>query len=200
MRESLLMLGVFILGIFAGLFHILPEVMMENDFSTYALYALMFFVGVGIGMDEEARKAILQIRLKVIFIPALTILGTFIGVALVSVFMDAINLQEALAVGAGFGYYSLSTIFISELHGEVLGVVALISNIIREVGTIVLAPVLVRYFGALAAISAGGATSMDSSLPAITQAAGKDYAVISIFNGIVLSVAVPFLVTLIFGG
>lgn len=200
MRESLIMLAVFIIGIFAGISDVLPEVMLKNDFSMYALYALMFFVGIGIGMDQEARQAILNIRPKVVFVPLLTIAGTFIGVAITSIFLDAINLRESLAVGAGFGYYSLSTIFISELHGEVLGVIALISNIIREVGAIVLAPVLARYFGAFASISAGGATSMDSSLPAILQATGKEYAVVSIFNGIVLSVAVPFLVTLILGG
>lgn len=200
MRESLVMLLVFIFGILAGIGDVLPDVMMEHDFSTYALYALMFFVGTGIGMDKEARQAILHIRPKVVFVPLLTVIGTFLGVAMVSLMLDPVNLRESLAVGAGFGYYSLSTIFINELHGEVLGVIALISNILREVGTIVLAPLLAKYFGAFAPISAGGATSMDSSLPAITQASGKDYAIVSIFNGIVLSVAVPFLVTLILGG
>ena len=191
------MLGFFVLGILLSAFDILPDVVLENDFSTYALYALMFLVGIGIGMDETARRSVLMVQPKILLVPLSVVLGTLLGVGLVSFTLANVPLREALAVGAGFGYYSLSSIFISELSGEVMGVIALISNIIREVSTLVIAPFLVRYFGKLAAISSGGATSMDSTLPAIVRSTGKDYAIIAIFNGIVLSVAVPFLVSFI---
>lgn len=52
-----------------------------------------------------------------------------------------------------------------------------------------------RWFGPLAAVSIGGATTFDTTLPIITQSAGKPYAVVSVFHGCVLDFSVPFLVT-----
>ena len=49
--------------------------------------------------------------------------------------------------------------------------------------------------GPLAAVSIGGATTFDTTLPIITQAAGRPYAVVSVFHGCVLDFSVPFLVT-----
>ncbi|MGL5957681.1 MAG: lysine exporter LysO family protein, partial [Phocaeicola sp.] len=95
-----------------------------------------------------------------------------------------------------FGYYSLSSIFITEYRGAELGTVALISNILREIITLLCAPLLVRWFGKLAPISAGGATTMDTTLPIITRTAGEELVVLSIFHGFVVDFSVPFLVTL----
>ena len=115
----------------------------------------------------------------------------------ISTFFIDIGLRESLAIGAGFGYYSLSSIFITKISGEALGVVALISNISREIATLLITPLLVKYFGKLAPIASGGATSMDTTLPIITKFVGKEYAIISVFSGIVLTILVPFLVTFI---
>ena len=61
--------------------------------------------------------------------------------------------------------------------------------------TLLFAPLMVRWFGNLAPISAGGATSMDTTLPIITRYTGNDYAVVSIFHGFLVDFTVPFLVT-----
>ena len=102
-----------------------------------------------------------------------------------------------MAVGAGFGYYSLSSVFITQLHSQSLGVVALLSNIFREVATLLATPLLVSYFGKLAGIASGGATAMDTTLPVISRYSGQSYAIIAVFSGIVLTILVPFLVTFI---
>ena len=101
-----------------------------------------------------------------------------------------------MAVGAGFGYYSLSSIFITEYRGPELGTVALLSNIAREIITLLGAPLLLKYFGRLAPISAGGATTMDTTLPIITQTSGKAFVILSIYHGFVVDFSVPLLVTL----
>ena len=98
--------------------------------------------------------------------------------------------------GSGFGYYSLSSIFITEYKGAELGTIALLANISREILTLLAAPLLVRWFGNLAPISAGGATTMDTTLPIITRTAGQQFVVVSIFHGFVVDFSVPFLVTL----
>lgn len=85
----------------------------------------------------------------------MTILGTLAGSAAVSLILTHRSLTDCLAVGSGFGYYSLSSIFITEYKGAELGTIALLANISREILTLLAAPLLVRWFGNLAPISAG---------------------------------------------
>ena len=77
-----------------------------------------------------------------------------------------------------------------------MGTIALLSNIIREIITLLAAPLLVRYFGKLATISAGGATTMDTTLPIITRYSGQQFVILAIFHGFLVDLSVPFLVTL----
>jgi uncharacterized membrane protein YbjE (DUF340 family) len=65
------------------------------------------------------------------------------------------------------------------------------------VATLLLTPLFVKYFGKLAGIMSGGATAMDTTLPIITRYSGKDYAIISLFSGIVLTILVPVIITFI---
>ena len=65
--------------------------------------------------------------------------------------------------GIGFGYYSLSSIFITEYKGTELGTIALLSNIVREMITLLLSPLLVKVAGPLAPIAAGGVHEFGTS-------------------------------------
>ena len=197
MKNSLLIFGFFILGIVLGIYHWLPDILINGDWSTYVLYALLFLIGITIGGDKNALILLKQMNYKIFLVPLGVILGTLGGAWILSLVYKGLTSQEILAVSAGFGWYSLSSIFISKLHSETLGVVALMSNVFREIFTLLATPLLVKYFGKLAGITSGGATSMDTTLPIITKYSGKEFALISIFSGIVLTVIVPFLVTLI---
>ena len=83
---------------------------------------------------------------------------------------------------------------IPQLAAE-LGTIALIANIIREIFALLGAPLFVRYFGRLSPICAGGATTMDTTLPIITRYCGKDLVFVSIFHGILVDFTVPFFVS-----
>lgn len=197
MKNSIVILGFFVVGLLLGINRLLPDFIVENDLSMYALYVLMFFVGIAVGADKKSWKLIRRMNIKIVLIPMGIIIGTFIGSALVSWILNSWTAKETMAVGAGFGYYSLSSILISQMHSETLGVVALLSNIIREIFTLLAVPLLVRYFGKLAGIASGGATSMDSTLPVIVKFTGKEWGIISVFSGICLTILVPFLVSFI---
>ncbi|WP_286847453.1 lysine exporter LysO family protein, partial [Proteiniphilum sp. UBA5463] len=80
--------------------------------------------------------------------------------------------------------------------GAELGTIALLSNISREIITLLFAPLLVKYFGKLAPISAGGATTMDTTLPIIARFSGQSFVIVSIFHGFTVDLSVPFLVVL----
>lgn len=195
MKGSLIIVAFFVLGVVLARCGLLPDSIVENDVSMYALYALMFLVGMSIGSDTKALRALREQHLKILLVPAATILGTLAGSALVSLVLSGRSLTDCLAVGAGFGYYSLSSIFITEYRGAELGTLALTANIIREIITLLGAPLLVCWFGKLAPICAGGATTMDTTLPVISRFSGKEFVVISIFHGFVVDFSVPFLVT-----
>lgn len=197
MKSSFIILAFFVAGVLLGITGNVPTLFIQNDFSLYALYVLMFLVGIGIGADRNSWKVLKTMKIKILFVPLGVIVGTLIGTAIVSVFIPDLKLKEVLAVGAGFGYYSLSSLFIARISGETLGVIALLSNISREILTLLITPILVQHFGKLAGIASGGATSMDTTLPIITRYSGKEWSIISVFSGVVLTLLVPFLVTFI---
>ncbi|HYX05577.1 MAG TPA: lysine exporter LysO family protein [Bacteroidales bacterium] len=198
MKGSLLIVGFFVLGLLAGAFKLVPASMGDPDFATYAVYGLMILVGTGIGADKKARKVFSDLNPGILLPPVSTIVGTFLGVIVYSLLFKAHTITESLAVGAGFGYYSLSSILLTQTAGKTLGVIALISNILREILTLILAPVMVRYFGAFAPMASAGATSMDTTLPVIVKFAGKEYAAFSLFNGIVLTTLVPVIISVLY--
>lgn len=195
MKGSLIIIGFFVLGVTTGLFHILPAGVAESDISFYALCALMFCVGLSVGNNPQTIKNFRSLNPRLVLLPVMTILGTLAASALISILLPHRSATDCMAVGAGFGYYSLSSIFITEYKGAELGTIALLSNIMREMITLLFAPLLVRRFGNLAPISAGGATTMDTTLPVISRYAGREFVAVSIFHGFLVDFSVPFLVT-----
>lgn len=194
MIGSILIAIVLLGGAFLGYFRLLPTFLLENDWSMWALYLLLFAVGISVGSDKELSSKLRNQNPVLLLVPLITIVGTLIGVLLITPFVTGRSVAECLAVGSGFGYYSLSSILITGYKGTDLGVVALMSNIIREVTVLVFTPFLVRYFGKLAPICCAGATSMDSTLPVIIKSTGSEYVIIALIHGILVDFSVPFLV------
>lgn len=203
MKGSMIVVGFFALGCLLGWGGWLPAYILENDITVYVLYLLMFQVGLSIGSDKKLKDILCSIRPKLLLVPLATIVGTLAASALVGLFISKWSVAECLAVGSGFAYYSLSSILITELKEASLGVqmatelgtIALMANIIREIMALLGAPLFVKYFGRLAPICAGGATTMDTTLPIITRYSGKDLVFVSIFHGIIVDFTVPFFVS-----
>jgi len=192
-KNTLLILLCFALGLLAGYFDLLPDWARNPQYPIYLLYVLMFLVGLSVGGDKTLASSLQKQSYRLFLLPIGTLLGTLIGAACIGWLWPGVSVRESLAVGSGMGYYSLSSILISHSHGPELGSVALMSNIFRELLTLLSAPFLVRAFGKLAPIAAGGATSMDITLPAIVKFSGKEYAALAVFHGVILDASVPIL-------
>ena len=195
MKGSLIILSFFAAGLLLGVYRVLPASWLDYDYSFYVLAALMFSVGFSLGHQPDTIQQFRRIHSRVLFLPLTTVVGTFLGVLILSFFSER-SVFDFLAVGSGFGYYSLSSILITEYKGIELGTIALLANILREIITLLFAPVMVKYFGKLAPIAGGGSTTMDTTFPIIIRTSGKEFSVVSIYHGFVMDLSVPFLVTL----
>ena len=195
MKGSLIIILFFITGIICGVSHIIPSLLTDGSISFYVLCCLMFCVGLNLGNDSQTLHLFRKLNPGLFFLPFMTIAGTLSGGCLASIFLTQRSLTDCLAISSGFGYYSLSSIFITNYRGTELGLIALLSNISREICTLLFTPLLARWFGNLAPISSGGATTMDTTLPIIINTIGQQYAIVSIFHGFLVDFSVPFLVT-----
>ena len=198
MNGSLMILFFFGAGVLLARLGVVPDYFIEHDMTLYVLWALMLLVGVSMGADRRLGEMLRTLRPRVLLLPLATTVGTFAGTALASLFL-VYSAAECMAVGSGFAYYSLSSIFITQYKGPELGTIALISNIARELMTLLFTPLLVRFLGPTAAISCGGASTLDTTLPVITRYAGKQWIFISIVHALVLDFSVPFWVTFFCG-
>jgi uncharacterized membrane protein YbjE (DUF340 family) len=193
-----------VVGVVAAVSELLPTWLTDGSVAMWVLYALMLQVGIGIGSDPRLREILRSLSPRLLLLPCATIVGTMVASAAVSLLISRWSVAEVMAAGSGMGYYSLSSILITQLKeptvGAVvaaeLGTVALVANILREMLTLTLAPLMVRWFSPVAPICSGGATTMDVTLPVITQYAGREWVFVAIVHGVVVDFSVPFWVSL----
>lgn len=194
MKGSLIVVGFFVIGLLGGIEKMVPSWLLDGDVSFVALCGLLLFVGLGIGLNPEMKKEVRSLSPRMALLPVVTIIGSWLGALLIWTVLHR-TLSDCMAINSGFAYYSLSSIFITEYRGAELGAIALLANIIREMLTLLGAPLMARWFGPLAPISAGGATTMDTTLPILSQTVGQRYIALSIYHGFVVDFTVPFLVS-----
>ena len=202
MKNSITVIAIFIVGCVAGACY---DIEFDiHNLSLCILYALMLQVGIGIGSNKSLRESLRHVSPKILLVPLATITGTLLFSAVASLLLSQWSVFDCMAVGSGFAYYSLSSILITQFKepsigmqlATELGTIALLSNIIREMMALVGAPLIRRYFGKLAPISAAGVNSMDVLLPSITRCSGKEVMPIAICHGILVDPSVPFFVNL----
>lgn len=188
-------LACFASGIALSYFSLTPAWMGHGTLALSILYLLVFAVGVGLGADMRAFSILRVLHVKILSVPLLIIAGSALGAVLAVFALPGMSLRDTLSVGMGLGYYSLSSILIENAGHSALASTALLANILREIMTILAAPLLARHCGSLSTVGAGGATAMDSTLPIIARFSGEHVAVIAVFSGMTLTLLVPFLVT-----
>ncbi len=197
MKGPLVIVLCFVAGIGVSYFLSIPEWSYSSGFQTAVLALLLFLVGVGIGSEDGLSTIFSNLSPTILLLPFLIIIGSLLGGFLATFFISNISSREGVAIASGMGYYSLSSILLSKLSGEQVGAMALIANLFREVSTILLFPIIAKAFGRFGGIASGGATSMDTTLPLIVRYSGKEMAVVAIYTGLVITMLVPLLISVI---
>ncbi|GGL30750.1 hypothetical protein GCM10009037_13110 [Halarchaeum grantii] len=161
--------------------------------TTPTLYALLVAVGATLAAGADVFASARRLGPTVLVLPACIALGSLAGAVLVGSAFGMAS-AEAAAVGAGFGWYSLSGVLVSDLHGVYLGSLTFLANVLRELLTFLVLPFVVRHFGRAAGVAPGGATAMDVTLPAVRRTAGREAVVPAVVSGATLSLLVPILI------
>ncbi len=190
MRFLYLVLAALVSGVVVGRY-------LGPDFGNayeLVLYLLIFLIGLDLGMNFKMAD-LKKVGKSALLMPFLTIIGSLLG-ALVASLVLGVPLKWGLAIGAGCGWYSLTGPLIAQ-YSVVYGAVGFLANLIREILTILLYPVLAGKIGPRKAVVIGGATTMDTTLPIIARFGGREVALVAFVHGFVLTAVVPFLVPLI---
>ncbi len=193
----ILMLASVFLGVFFTQFNFTPDILIKNSeiLTEYSLFLMLILIGYDMGRDKESLKKLLNTDRRAFLLPLGTVVGTLVGGYIAS-FVINLSAKDSMAIASGFGWYSLSAIIIADAKGADLGSIAFLTNVSRELFSIILIPFVVKYIGPYVAIAPGGATTMDTTLPLIEKYAGESAAVIAFIHGFILSALVPFCVSL----
>lgn len=195
------MLTCTIAAVLAGIVFgwMLPSLMTAdtlNQMITYLLAVMLFGVGISIGNNRRELIKIKAVGWRVLLVPLAVAGGSLIGASVACLFFN-MSLKEVLAVGAGFGWYSLSSVLITQMYSAELGAIAFLANVFREVMAFILIPLVAVHIGKIEAIAPGGATTMDTTLPIIVRMTDTPTAMIAFVNGLILTSMVPFLIPLL---
>lgn len=199
--------AVLLAGIGLGYIGIIPSWVDVGELSHIALGLLVLQVGLGLGARPDFRTIASSVNVRTLLLPVSTIMGTVIFTFLAS-YLISYSAKDTLAIGCGFGYYSLSSMLIVSLKSASVGVEAatematlsLLVNMIREVTALVLCRGIAERGKASSAISLAGINSMDVCLPMICQKPSQENVMLSaIIHGIFLEFSVPVLLGIFCG-
>ncbi len=202
MKDVILVLLAFSLGLFLGDMDFMPIEAECSHLSSIVLLVLMTQVGLGFGSSDSFTSLKHDFRIEWLLLPLATIIGTLVAAVVMGTFWSLGSIYDALAVGSGLGYYSLSSLLITQLKtlaaspqlAAQLGIVALIANVVRELLAIICAPFFAK-ISPHSPISAAGCSSCDISLPVIARWSGERMVPLAILHGVALDMSVPVLVT-----
>ena len=163
---------------------------------TIGLCILLFFVGLDMGLEGTVFTQIKTVGFRVLVIPVAVIGGSLLGAVVCGIILP-LSMKEALAIGSGLGWYSLAPGIIID-HGLVVAsAISFLHNIMREVLSFVLIPIVAKKIGYIETVALPGAAAMDVCLPIVERQTRSDIAIFSFVSGLVASFVVPVLVPLV---
>ncbi|MFB6215207.1 MAG: lysine exporter LysO family protein [Candidatus Bipolaricaulia bacterium] len=185
------------LGLFLG-YSVIPENFTSSIdlIITYVLGLLLFAVGISLGLNKSIFNQVSRLGWRIILLPISIGVGSIVGPLTIG-FLLQLTPTETAAVGAGFGWYSLSGVLLTKLHSPELGSIAFLANIFRELLTFLVLPLTARFLGKIVSIAPGGATTMDVTLPLLKEIWGEEIILPAFFSGAVLTSLVPLVVPLL---
>lgn len=162
------------------------------------LCVLLFFVGTDLGLDGTVFSNFKKVGARVFIVPLATVIGTLAGMLVCRLFIP-LSIKELMAIGAGFGWYSLAPGIIMDAGYVQASAISFLHNVLREMLSILFIPLVAGHVGYVETAAMPGAAAMDVCLPVVEKSTSSGTAVYSFISGVILSALVPILVPLIIG-
>ncbi|WP_298444286.1 lysine exporter LysO family protein [uncultured Ferrimonas sp.] len=190
--ESLQLALVVLAGFVLGLLIKVPHSWLDQ-LAMAILMLLLLLIGIQMrAANMTLRQIVLNPRGLAI---AAVVLLTSLAAGAATAWGFELPLHHGLALASGVGWYSLSGAMISQELGPMMGSIAFLTDLARELVAIILIPMLMPRSPA-SAIGYGGATAMDFTLPVIQRSGGAATVPVAIVSGFLLSLAGPILIPL----
>ncbi len=202
LKGSALTLLFFAAGLTAGRLSLLPlDTDQAERLATVSLQVLIGLVGLSTGSNPRLGSILRGIRPVIVAVPVASVAVTIAAGAVTGYFLPVGAADGSLAV-SGMGYYSLSSMIISDLRSEdmghaaamSLGAIALMANIVREIIALIVIPLIGSRLGIYGSTAMCGVTSLDVTLPTLASTFGAEAIPVALVNGIILEISTPFTV------
>ncbi|MDO5768001.1 MAG: lysine exporter LysO family protein [Psychrobacter sp.] len=168
-----------------------PAWLPPENTMTVLLMILILLVGIGLkGSGITLKEVMINKRgMQVSLVFTLSVVASGMIFALL---FDEVSVTQGMALSAGFGWYSLSAIVMTDAYGAIWGSVALFNDLLREFAALLFIPLFMRRYPS-AAVGLGGATSLDFTLPIIQQSGGLSVVPLAISFGFIINIVSPVL-------
>lgn len=160
-------------------------------FFTGSLILLYICVGISQGSNREVFSYIKKLGFKVLWLSLAILVGSIIG-GIVSGMILGLPMNVSVISSGGMCFYSITGAFMTDAYGLEAGTYGFIVNIMREIFTILLMPVLTK-ISLGSPIAGGAAGSMDTMLAPITKFVGIRLGLVALITGTLLTFIVPVL-------
>ena len=190
-KESGKYVAIIIIGMWVGVFikHPLHEL---SEVISLLLFILLFIIGHQMRANGVSLISVILNR-NGLKLATLIIISSFVAGS-IAAYICGIRWANGLILSSGFGWYTLSSILTGNLIDQNYGAMAFFIDFIREVIAIILIPSLGQRYPASMVGYCGG-TAMDFSLPVIKQNLHEECVILAISSGMLLSIAVPVLIS-----
>ena len=158
----------------------------------WALYVLLALVAFDLPLHWAG--------LRSVWVPLTAAVAGALLAGVVFALVSGTAITISMATVLAFGWYTLAGPLVLARAGPVLGLLAFLTNFLRENLTMVLSPSVGRRLRGEGLAALGGATSMDTTLYFVTRYGDRDAGSLSLASGLALTVAaslvVPFVLAL----
>lgn len=160
------------------------------------LYVLLYLIGFNMGTDGTVIAQFRKVGMRILIFPLFVMAGAFLAALLCAALMG-FSPREALAVTAGFGWYSIAPGIILEAGYAACGAMSFMHCIMREYFSLLLVPFVAKKAGYMEAVGICGAAAMGVCLPIVEKSTRSDVAIYSFISGLVHTLTVPVLTPLL---
>jgi len=182
---SLVLVAAVVVGFGVGRLVLLPT----GAAIEWALYVLLALVAFDLPLSWEG--------LRSVWVPLTSAAAGAVAAGLIFAVVSGVALPVSMATGLAFGWYTLAGPLVLARAGALLGLLAFLTNFLRENLTMVLSPVVGRRLRGEGLTALGGATAMDTTLYFVTRYGDRNAGSLALASGLVLTVAASLLLPLV---